>query len=630
MNAVDISQTLCDPDYVAERILEGKDEIDLDAFVAKPRGVSFIQSDGTEAKRWGLVARARQEKTTVNSTECILEARSWFHFLRDLPACAVHQNMTVPEIVKKTAKEQGFVDIKESLSKTHAKREYVVQYNESTFDFLSRIMAEDGIFYYFLHDKQKHTMVLADSKSGLFTLPDMKWRAANTPETPDSCVWDLRPEKQAAAVSVTVDDHNHLTPSTSLSASKGSGTPRYHAFGAGHARQQEGEGVAALRLAALRSSTVVLHGKTAATEMAVGGVFKITDCPVKSLNASWAVVSFDMLIDGNGKVDASFTAVPPDAVAAPIPARPRVAGPMTGIVCGKSGDEIATDEHGRVRVRFHWDRKGKSDDTASCWLRVAQPWAGGGYGAMFLPRVGQEVLVDFLDGDPDHPVVVGCLYNAANKPPWKLPDNAAVSGVKGKASPKGDICNEISLDDKKDKERIFLHAQKLFELLAEDERKVCIAGDGGDKLIIEKGSRVEEIKKGNDSLTLAEGSRTVAIKKGDDSLTVKGKRVVKIDGDCEITVGGKLTLRADGKIILQSGKNAVEIEAGTGLSAKAKTALDLEAGAALTAKGKTGAAVDGGAKLELKGAMVDLKASGMGTVDGGGMLTVKGGMVRIN
>jgi type VI secretion system secreted protein VgrG len=355
-------------------------------------------------------------------------------------------------------------------------------------------------------------------------------------------------------------------------------------------------------------------------------------------------------------VEASFTAVPPDAVAAPVPERPRVAGAMTGVVCGASGDEICTDAHGRVKVRFHWDRQGKANETASCWLRVAQPWAGAGYGAMFLPRVGQEVLVDFLDGDPDRPFVSGCFYNAANTPSWKLPENATVTGFKGKASPKGEICNEISMDDKKDEERVFLHAQKLFECVAENERKVHILGEGGDKLTVDEGSRVEEItkgddtltlgegsrsveiKKGNDTLVLGEGSRDVDIKKGDDKLTVKGKRTVKIDGDCEIIVGGSFTLKVGGKILVQSERNAVAIEsktgmslgAGTDFSAKAKTGLALEAGTALSGKAKTGASIDGGVQLDFKGAAFNLKGSGMGTVDGGGMLNVKGGMVKIN
>ncbi len=656
MNACTIHQTLSHPDSLTEHAFEGTDEIALASFIAQPPAAAFTGSNGQATQRWAVVTTARQEETTVNSTRYVLEMRSWFHLLRDAPACAVYQNMTVPEIVKKAAKAQGFVDIKESLAKTHAKREYTVQYNESTFDFLSRIMAEDGIFYYFEHSEQKHTLVLADSQSGLFKLPDMTWRAANAPETPDGCVWNLRPERRAAPAAAKVDDHNFLTPSTSLAATAGSGTPQYHTDGTRHTAQKDGETVAARRLASLQSAKTVLHGKTAAPEMAVGGIFNIKNCPVKSLNAAWAVVAFDMTIDENGNVDASFTAVPPAAVAPPLPARPRVAGPMTGVVCGKSGDEILTDEHGRIKVRFHWDRQGKADDTASCWLRVAQPWAGAGYGAMFLPRVGQEVLVDFLGGDPDRPVVVGCLYNAANKPPWKLPDNAAVTGVKGKSSPKGGIGNEISLDDKKDKERIFLHAQKLLELLAEDERKVRIAGEGGDKLVLDKGSRTEEITKGDDTLTLGEGSRTVelkkggdtlildegsrdvSIKKGDDTLTVKGKRVIKIDGDCEIDIGGTLTIKAGGNILLQSGKGSVSIEsktglslaAGTDLSAKAKTGLALEAGTALSGKAKTGAAIDGGVQLDLKGAAFTLKGSGMGTVDGGGMLVVKGGMVKIN
>ncbi len=146
MNACTIHQTISHPDSLTEHAFEGTDEIALASFIAKPHAIAFTGSNGKATKRWAVVTTARQEETTVNSTRCILEMRSWFHLLRDAPACAVYQNMTTPEIVKKAAKAQGFVDIKESLAKTHAKREYTVQYNESTFDFLSRIMAEDGIF----------------------------------------------------------------------------------------------------------------------------------------------------------------------------------------------------------------------------------------------------------------------------------------------------------------------------------------------------------------------------------------------------------------------------------------------------------------------------------------------------
>ncbi len=652
--------------------------VDLAALAGAARSVSLPLPDGKDGLLWGVAVAARQEETTPQATRSSLELRPWAALLADAPSCAVYQNKTVPEIVKEAARKQGFADIRESLSKTPRKREFTVQYNESTLDFLSRIMAEDGIFYYFEHGKQKHVMVLADDSSGLAKLPDMTWRGANAPGTPDNLVWDVRPERRAGIASVKVDDHNCLTPKTSLAATSGSGTPQYHVNGAGHSKQQEGGDVAKRFLDAAASGAFTLYGKTCATTMRVGGVFTLKNCPIRELNASWAVISLDMAIRRDGSVDASFVAVPPAACRPPLPARPRVAGPMTGVVTGKSGEEATTDEYGRVKARLHWDREGKTDETASCWLRVAQPWAGAGYGAFFLPRAGQEVLVEFLDGNPDRPVIAGCLYNGTAKPPWKLPDNASVSGILGRSMPDGDGGNEISLDDKKDKERLYFHAKKLLECLVGDTRSITISGESGDEensdvlviakgsrsaaikegndalvmekgsrsatikegndalvmekgsrsaaikegseaLVMEKGSRSVSIKEGNDALKLEKGNRSVALEKGDDSLSVKGKRKLEIKGDYEITVGGNLTLKA-GSISFKSDK-AFDVDAKSGVTLKTNASLKATATGGLDLETK--------AELKLDGMNVAITGK-TGSIDGGGMLQLKGGMVKIN
>ena len=208
-----------------------------------------------------------------------------------------------------------------------------------------------------------------------------------------------------------------------------------------------------------------------------------------------------------------------------------MSGPLTGVVTGKEGEEVWTDQHGRCKVRFHW--QGASDETSSCWVRVAQPWTGNGYGALFLPRIGQEVVIGFVGGDPDRPLVTGMVYNSGNPPPWALPEHAACSGLLTRSFPDGQAGNELRFDDTKDAELVYLHAQKTFSCDVEDARTVTIIGEGGDALTLEKSSRITTLKEGNDALTLEKGNRSVELKEGDDAFTIeKGSRSATLkEGD---------------------------------------------------------------------------------------------------
>lgn len=311
---------------------------------------------------------------------------------------------------------------------------------------------------------------------------------------------------------------------------------------------------------------------------------------------------------------------------------------QTAQVVGKSGEEIWTDKLGRVKVQFPWDREGKRDETSSCWLRVATVWSGNGFGTQFIPRIGQEVVVSFIDGDPDKPLITGCVYNSANALPYSLPTNQAQSGIKTK-SEKG--FNELRFDDKKDAELLAMQAQKDFQLIVLNDSNTTISHD---EIHSVKNDRTRTVEEGNKTVILKKGNRTIKIEKGGDTLEVKDKRSVTVKGDQEFTVGGdemhkvkgdytlnvdgNLTIRVSGTLTLESGK-VLNVKSGAALNASATSDLKLnganiasEAKASLTQKAAT---ITHEAKATLTS-----KTSATQTVDGGGMLTIKGGMVKIN
>jgi len=288
----------------------------------------------------------------------------------------------------------------------------------------------------------------------------------------------------------------------------------------------------------------------------------------------------------------------------------RVYGTQTATVVGKAGEEIWTDQYGRIKVQFHWDQRGKNDENSSCWMRVAQGWAGQGWGAFFLPRVGQEVIVSFLDGDPDRPLVTGGVYNATQVVPDALPANQTRSVIRSQSSKGGGGANEIGFEDKKDSEELYLHAQKDMRTQVENDRNTKIV-KGNDTLLVDKGTR---------GVTVT-GDETHA-NKANFTQTVTKNFSLTVDGDLTINVTGAVTFKA-GKGMTISAGEALSATAGTSLTNKAGTALTNQAGTSLDNKAGTTLTNDAGVSLTNKGAASQ-------TVDGGGMLTLKGGIVKIN
>jgi len=283
--------------------------------------------------------------------------------------------------------------------------------------------------------------------------------------------------------------------------------------------------------------------------------------------------------------------------------RAKVRGPQTAIVVGPPGDEIHTDELGRVKVQFHWDLQGASDENSSCWIRVSQNWAGNRWGAMFLPRIGHEVIVDFLEGNPDRPVITGRVYNGDNSPPYELPANKTQSGIKSRSSTGGQVdnANEIRFEDKKDEEEFYVHAEKDFNRVVENNDTLKVGfekEEPGDQTIDICNDRTVTVENGNDSLTVKTGNLSAEVNKGNSSTVVnKGDLSVNVDA-------GKITHEAAQSIELICGASSIKLEPG---------------------------------KITLKAPQIELKAdasidaeSPMTTVKGTGTLILKGGTVLIN
>lgn len=601
-----------------------EDGLDPSAVAGKSVTVTLVDGDGKKRLINGLATRV-----AVTGTLWSLDLRPWLWMLRLGSDNRIFQQKTVPEIIKAVFDGAGFTDYKDSLTGSYTARDYCVQYGESHYDFVHRLMEDEGIWYCFEHADGKHTLVLGDDASAHAACPQVA--AAKFLELPPEKNWLENNRVEAVSLELAVvtskyqaDDFNFETPSTELKAQAsgdGSGQQIYE-YPGGYDKKDSGDGRASKRLQAFEAQTKTISARSDVRHFTAGGKFTLSNHPDASLNADWVLASVDHQASPHAYSN-SFTAYPADVVFRPLPVtpKPRIAGSQTAIVTGKSGEEIWTDKYGRIKVQFHWDQLGKKDENTTCWIRVAQSWAGKSWGAWTLPRVGQEVVVSFLDGDPDRPLVTGCVYNGENSLPYALPDNQTRTTLKSNSSKQGEGYNEIRFEDKKDSEEIFVHARKDMNVEVEKGNRAVTIMEGNDSLTISKGNRTTTITEGNETHDVSKGTRAITVKdnethtnSADFTHEVKGNYTLKVTGDLTIQATGKITMKSDADVTIQSG---------TATNVKAGTAMSLEGGTDLTAKAGTGATLQGGTTVTVKG-------SASGTVDGGGMLTVKGGMVQIN
>ncbi len=553
-------------------LLSEDNTIDFTQIVGKNVTLTISLASGDKQYLNGIVGRFIQAGSDPRFTTYYAELHPWLWLLTMNTDCRIFQNMTAPDIIKKVFSDAGFTDFTDSLTATYATREYCVQYMETSFAFISRLMEEEGIFYFFTHDSSSHKLVLADDSSAYQPCTLSTATMQKEAWTAEDIVTSCSVEQQVVIGQYKGDDFNFLTPNTDLTASaSGSDTSRsVYEYPGMYTTTSDGESRASLRLSALEVPGKQVRGTSYCWAFRPGYKFTLAGHARAEVNAEYLLTWVSHTADEHALYTNSFEAIPAATVFHPARETPRpiIHGTQTATVAGKSGEEIWTDQYGRIVVQFHWDQAGKNDEKSSCWIRVSQGWAGKQWGSIFIPRIGQEVIVSFLEGNPDRPIVTGCVYNAVQTVPYTLPGEQTKSTIKTGSSKGGGGFNEIRFEDKAGSEELFIQAQKDMNVTVLNNQTFTV-----------KGTRSGAIT-GNETHT----------DKADFSRTVSGNYSLKVSGNLTIDVSG-----------------SVSIKSGTSFTNQAGTSMTNEAQESITST-----------------------ANASQTVETGGTLTLKGGLVKIN
>jgi type VI secretion system secreted protein VgrG len=553
--------------------------------------IRIALDDLGERKRYinGFVSRFAQSGGDARFTYYQAEIVPWLWFLTRTADCRIFQNMTVPDIITKVFKDLGFTDFKNKLEGTFEPRDYCVQYRETDFNFVSRLMEEYGIFYFFEHEEQKHTLVLANSPTVHQPCPGQPkarcdFTAGAMLEEDIITHWQIEQELRPGKYALT--DYNFETPSTNLAVNVastvnigGNGKYEVYDYPGEYLKKAQGEQLAKIRMEEAEAPHMVASGSGTCRAFTPGYKFDLVGHYTSQMDKCYVLTevqhmasvgeSYSETVSGGeteGSYSNHFTCIPFEIPFRPlrITPRPTVQGPQTAVVVGKAGEEIWTDKYGRVKVQFHWDREGKRDENSSCWIRVSHPWAGKGWGSVSIPRIGQEVIVDFLEGDPDQPIITGRVYNAEQMSPYALPAGGVVSGIKSNSTKGGGGYNEMSMDDTKGKEKITIHGQYDMNTTVEHDQSDTIKNN---RVIAIDGTHTETIKK-DTKITITEGTYAHDVQaktatyhvKGavtetyEDAQTTTVTKTVKIDGKANILI------QAVDEITLQVGAHFISIK----------------------------------------------------------------------
>lgn len=624
-------------------------ELDFTAIVGQPVTVKFEIGDGTDARYInGIVTDFSQHDSDPRMWTYRAVIRPSFWLGTRKTDCRIFQNMSVTDIIEQVLGDIGVTDFSLETTSAYEARDYCVQYNETVYDFLCRLMEDEGIFFFFRHEDGAHTLVLADDADIHETCPGLTsatYRPGRAGDRDDEdAIIQLAYTQRVVTDDYAATDYNFKTPSTDLgSTAEGDGTGsdmEVYEYPGGYSAKSAGDGRASLRVQEFESLSKALDGRGTIKAFIAGYAFPLIWHEREALNDDYVIGELSINASSDGFENA-FSAFPKSLAFRPSrrTRRPRIPGTQTAIVTGKSGEEIWTDEFGRVKVQFHWDREGELDENTSCWVRVAQGWAGKSWGSWFLPRMGMEVVVSFLEGDPDRPLITGCVYNGEQVQPYTLPDDQTKFTIKSNSSKGGGGDNEFRFEDKAGEEEVYLHAQKDWNTVVENERTTTIK-EADDTLIVETGNRDYQVQTGNEDYYI-KGTRTLKVDGAQDHATgdgythiVTGDYTLKVSGDLSIDVDGNISVTAGGNISMDAGQNLDTIsgqnttnEAGMNFANKAGMNLDNEAEMNLTNTAGMNLTDDAGMNLTLSSGMNTDSTAGMALSEEGGMSAeFKGGM----
>ena len=548
--------------------------------------------------------------------------RPWLWLASRRSDCKIFQFQKVPAIIQDVLGKYGF-SVSLKLKKTYREWEYCVQYQETDLNFVMRLMEHEGIYFYFEHTQGNHTLVLVDEISchsplpGKSTIKYYGLDAAAVVDEEHFNSWQVLEEVNSGEY--ITDDYDFEKPRADLKTKRKN--PLGHSHDAwerymwpgGYIKVGDGENYADVRLESLESEHDRTEGNTTVRTMAPGYLFTLERCPRADQNREYLAVAVNYFFRDNARMSAGsgdgdatwnilVTSQPTSIPYRPQPVtgKPVTRGPQTAVVVGPAGDEIYTDKYGRVKVQFFWDRYGKKDENSSCWIRVSHPWAGEKWGFIHIPRIGQEVIVDFIGGDPDYPMITGRVYNADQMPPYDLPANKSASGIKSRSTKGGSATdfNEIRMEDDKGKEQLYVHAQRNFDTVVElDEsrqvgrdRRTRIAHDDNrfvvndDREVVNHnqsqqiGANQDTSVKANQHLSVgAEQAVTVGAARSltvgaSHSETVKANHNQEIGGKQAISVGGAQSVQVSQDQTLKVGGDRKTFVQGDDKSASAGSA----------------------------------------------------------
>jgi type VI secretion system secreted protein VgrG len=536
-------------------------EIKFDDVVGHPATVRLDVAQKQKRFFHGFVSRLVQVANTGGYAHYRASIVPWLWFLTRTSDCRIFQEMTVPEIIEATFKKHDLGPYQLKLTGNYAKKEYCVQYRETDFNFVSRLMEQEGIYYFFEHKDDKHTLVLADSISAHHPsdgYAEVTFHELEKGATGREVITDWSVEREVQPVAYALTDYDFKKPKTSLLSSTRVSRQHGHAglevfdFPGEYVEHDDGDRLANVRLNELQSQLEVLHGQASARGLAAGGTFKLKNHPRTDQNREYLITGVSLHVDAgefasNGEggefFSCSFTAIDKTQQFRParLTPKPIVQGPQTAIVVGPGGDEIHTDKHARVKVHFHWDRHHDATDGASCWIRVSQFWAGKEWGSIHIPRIGQEVIVEFLEGDPDRPIITGRVYNAEQVPPYGLPANKTQSGVKSRSSKGGGGANfnEIRFEDKMGSEEVYIHAEKDQNNVVEHDETTKVGHDrtenvGHDEKITIGNNRAESV--GNNEQISIGNNRTESVG-SNENIAIGKNRTENVQKNEGISIG---------------------------------------------------------------------------------------------
>lgn len=643
-------------------------DVDPAALLRQPVLVAIRLDNGETRYIHGLCSRFSQGHQRDNLTSYRAEIVPWLWFLRLSRESRIYQDLTAPEIIEQVFKRLGYTDFDNRLLRSYGQRGYCVQYRETHLDFISRLMEEEGIFYFFEHTDEKHVLVLCDDNSASEPGPTAETaRFTMEDSRTDEVIWGLEREHTVHVGMVTLSDYDPLQPTLDLERSEGDSEleeiydyPGVYANRSSQRDPEDGERLARIWLEAEEAERQVVRGQGNVRGLVPGYHFTLEEHYRGDLNTKYMVTRVHHFAT-SGEFRAWNTETPLDyrndfhTIPHDTPYRPRrrtrrplIYGSQSAVVVGPPGEEVHVDKYGRVKLQFYWDRDGQRNENSSCWVRVATPWAGKGYGSVSIPRIGDEVIVAFEEGDPDRPIIIGSVYNADHMPPFGLPGAGIQMGMKSRSSPGGGGTNEITMTDTKGKEMMNIHAQYDMATTVENDQANTINNDQTNTV---NNNRITSVAVDD---TASVGSNQSTSVDGDQSTTVGGKQDTQVGGNCSLSVGGNQDVSISGnessatagdrsvsvggkedatvggnQVVGVGGNQTVtisgngELAVGASHEVSAGAQIKIEAGATIE--------ISAGAKISLSagGSMIEIGPAGI-TIQTGALVTVQGSTIKLN